>query len=316
MALLRLPLSRKSQLYQPARPAPICASHGHTFCGGAAIVTPCVHVPIASFSRATPGSARLRSSAVAPMLVALTRSSTRRDSARKIRCSGSPAYVPFSAPLDGVSSGGDPERILLFRAPVSAGPLKDDRDLLFGKMMMSDGVVFASPVYSFQVSGQMKIFLDRLGFVFHRPRFQRKAFTSVVIQAFFGGNDVMKYLDFVGGGIGFDVVKGACITGVEPQGERDRRKMDEALAALATRFHALLLRPARGPSLFRLWAFRWGRTAVARLSDKHGPDYQYYRDRGWLESDYYYPTRLGLLKRAAGAAFDVLAARSVKQRAA
>jgi multimeric flavodoxin WrbA len=195
-------------------------------------------------------------------------------------------------------------------------PLKDDRDLLFRKMMMSDGVVFASPVYSFQVSGQMKIFLDRLGFVFHRPRFQRKAFTSVVIQAFFGGNDVRKYLDFVGAGIGFDVVKGACITGVEPQGERDRRKMDEALAALAARFHALLLRPPPVPSLFRLWAFRWGRTAVARLSDKHGPDYEYYRDRGWLESDYFYPTRLGLLKRAAGSVFELLAARSVKQRAA
>jgi hypothetical protein len=112
----------------------------------------------------------------------------------------------------------------------------------------------------------MKIFLDRLGFVFHRPRFHRKTFTSVVIQAFFGGDDVVKYLDFVGGGIGFDVVKGACITGVEPQGERDRRKMDEALAALATRFHGRLSSPAPVPSLFRLWAFRWGRTAVARLA--------------------------------------------------
>ena len=48
---------------------------------------------------------------------------------------------------------------------------KDDRDMLIQKMMASDGVVFASPNYSFQVSGIMKGFLDRLGFVFHRPRF-------------------------------------------------------------------------------------------------------------------------------------------------
>lgn len=31
-------------------------------------------------------------------------------------------------------------------------PLKDDRDVLIEKMMASDGVVFASPNYSFQVS--------------------------------------------------------------------------------------------------------------------------------------------------------------------
>ena len=32
-------------------------------------------------------------------------------------------------------------------------PLKDDRDVLIEKMMASDGVIFASPNYSFQVSG-------------------------------------------------------------------------------------------------------------------------------------------------------------------
>jgi multimeric flavodoxin WrbA len=50
-------------------------------------------------------------------------------------------------------------------------PLKDDRDVMIEKMTASDGVVFATPNYSFQVSALMKIFLDRLGFVFHRPRF-------------------------------------------------------------------------------------------------------------------------------------------------
>lgn len=61
-------------------------------------------------------------------------------------------------------------------------PLKDDRDLLIGRMMSSDGVVLASPNYSFQVSAIMKIFLDRLGFVFHRPRFFGKAFTCARLE--------------------------------------------------------------------------------------------------------------------------------------
>jgi multimeric flavodoxin WrbA len=87
--------------------------------------------------------------------------------------------------------------------------LKDDRDVLIEKVMASDGVVFASPNYSFQVSAIMKTFLDRLGFAFHRPRFFGKTFTSIVAQGIYGGNKIVDYLDFVGFGLGFNTVKGS-----------------------------------------------------------------------------------------------------------
>src|SRR5215472_17838354 len=79
-------------------------------------------------------------------------------------------------------------------------PLKDDRDVLIEKMMASDGVIFATPNYSFHVSGLMKVFLDRLGFVFHRPQFHGKTFTSIVAQGIHGGGKIVKYLDFAGAG--------------------------------------------------------------------------------------------------------------------
>ncbi len=53
-------------------------------------------------------------------------------------------------------------------------PLKDDRDILIEKMKFSDGIVFATPNYSFNVSGYLKVFLDRLGFFFHRLYFLKK----------------------------------------------------------------------------------------------------------------------------------------------
>ena len=88
-------------------------------------------------------------------------------------------------------------------------PLKDDRDVLFEKVRVSDGVVLASPNYSFQVSAIMKIFLDRFGFAFHRPRYFGKTSTSIVAQGIYGGNKLVRYLDFVGKGLGFNTVKGA-----------------------------------------------------------------------------------------------------------
>lgn len=202
-------------------------------------------------------------------------------------------------------------------------PLEDDRDLLLEKMARADGVVLATPNYSFQVSGLMKVFLDRLGFALHRPRFHGKTFTSIVAEGLFGGRELVKYLDFVGGGLGFNVVKGSCITcrmnpntALDPLADDERRRMEETLARHARRFHERLAAPAfPAPSLLQLFGFRMARTSFALELGEQARDHAYYRDHGWFASDYYYPTRLGPLKRAAGAAFDRLAARSSRSRA-
>jgi multimeric flavodoxin WrbA len=184
-------------------------------------------------------------------------------------------------------------------------PLKDDRDGLIGKMMASDAVVFASPNYSFHVSALMKVFLDRLGFLFHRPRFHGKTATAIVVQGIFRGREIRKYLEFVAGGLGFKVVRGSVIHTLEPMTEKALQQMDKALAAQSRRFHEQLLRPAHpAPSLFGLMMFRMGRTGIRRGVGADKPDSVYYREQGWFESDYYYPTHLGPLKKAAGAFFD------------
>jgi multimeric flavodoxin WrbA len=194
-------------------------------------------------------------------------------------------------------------------------PLKDDRDLLIEKMMASDGVVLASPNYSFQVSGIMKLFLDRLGFVFHRPCFHNKAFTSIVVQGIFGGRKIAKYLDFVGKGLGFEVVKGSCSTAFEPMTEKERQKRDKVLVKQSARFYKQLLKPAgRLPGLFELWIFRMARTSIGIELDDTNRDYRYYSEKGWLKSDYYYPVRLGLFKKTAGKFFDSIAVRMAKAR--
>jgi len=194
-------------------------------------------------------------------------------------------------------------------------PLKDDRDVLIEKMMASDGVVFASPNYSFQVSAIMKTFLDRLGFAFHRPRFFGKTFTSIVAQGIYGGNKIVGYLDFVGNGLGFNTVKGSCITTLEPMTEKQRHKIDRVLAAQARRYYARLEKPAYPvPMLIHLMFFRLGRTKMRLELDDNFRDYTYYADKGWFESDYYYPTRLGLLKKGAGKLFDWVSASMTRAR--
>jgi multimeric flavodoxin WrbA len=242
-------------------------------------------------------------------------------------------YIATRQFLDNLQSFGDVQCEIVFLSEYNLGvcrgckrcflrgeeycALRDDRDLLVEKMMASDGVVFASPNYSFQVSAIMKTFLDRLGFVCHRPRFHGKTFTCIVAQGIYGGGKVVKYLDFLAGALGFNVVKGTCITALEPMVKKERCNMDEALARQSRRFHKQLARPTHPPpSILQILAFRMSRTSIKQTLGEDNRDYTYYRDHGWFDFPYYYPVKLGLFKRAVGVAFDWMATRVYQRREA
>lgn len=188
--------------------------------------------------------------------------------------------------------------------------LKDDRDRLIALMDASDGVIFATPNYSFQVSAIMKIFLDRLGFLFHRPRFFGKAWTGIVAQGIYGGKRITDYLDFVGDALGFTIVKGRCVTTREPISAKQQLQNDRIIERLARQFHGRLSKERlAAPSLLKLMIFRMSRTSIRLMLDDRYRDFHYFRDQGWFTSAYFYPVRLGPLKRALGAFFDWLARR-------
>jgi hypothetical protein len=161
----------------------------------------------------------------------------------------------------------------------------------------------------------MKMFLDRLGFVFHRPRFFGRAFTSIVVQGIYGGPKVVEYLDFVGNGLGFNTVKGSCIMSLEPATAKQQRETDGILAKQSERFYKRLIDPTPPvPTFLFLMIFRMSRTSMKLMLDDSCRDYRYWREQGWFETDYYYPTRLGLPKKLAGSLFDSISARRARTR--
>jgi len=187
-------------------------------------------------------------------------------------------------------------------------PLEDDRDVLMEKIRLSDGVVFATPNYNGQVSGIMKTFLDRFAFAFHRPRYFGKVYTSIVTYSFARGDKIVEYLDIFGMALGFNVVKGTCVSGLDPRTERNQQKIDRARARQAKQFYAGLAKLVYPvPSLLMLAVFRTFRSMIRRASDDSTCDYRYYAEKGWFESDYYYPTRLGPLKKVAGRLIESMA---------
>lgn len=188
-------------------------------------------------------------------------------------------------------------------------PLKDDRDMLLEKLERSDGVIFATPSYAFQVSARMKNFLDRAAFLFHRPRFFGKTFTAVVSQGVPMGGKIRRYLESTGANLGFDVVKGSCVWTLEPMTELQQKKLRMEVQKLSERFYRKLTCTVPStPSFLRLMQFRFTRTGI-RSADVKLFDYDYYRDKGWFASDYYHETPMGPIKKFAGHFFDFLGRR-------
>lgn len=180
-------------------------------------------------------------------------------------------------------------------------PLKDGRDYIFSKMMNSDGVIFATPVYSLQVTARLKNLLDRFGYVFHRPCFFHKSFMSIVTQGIYGEEGVLKYLNEVAHLWGFRVCSGLGLTVLwENPSPSDLKKIDDEAEKAAKRFYGSLTRSSDPiPSLKEVTRFRSVRTfhSIAALFPR---DHQYYKEKGWFDSDYYYETRLGWHKKLAG----------------
>ncbi len=194
-------------------------------------------------------------------------------------------------------------------------PLKDDRDVLLEKLHNSDGVIFATPSYSFQVTARMKNLLDRLAFIHHRPQFMGKTFTAIVTYGIFGGASIVKYLETNGENFGFHAARGCSLMTLGPITERQQIKISQEIEKASMRFYKELMRQMPPtPSFLRLLIFRLSRTIMKLARDEKSRDYRYYKENGWFESDYYYDVHLGFIKKTVGRFFDFLAQRMAKNR--
>jgi multimeric flavodoxin WrbA len=74
---------------------------------------------------------------------------------------------------------------------------EDDVPLVVGRMKDADAIVFASPVYLDNVSGQMKVFFDRLADAIHYQLLSGKYGCSVATTHMSGGGEVVAYQNHV-----------------------------------------------------------------------------------------------------------------------
>ncbi len=191
-------------------------------------------------------------------------------------------------------------------------PLDDDASDLEQRMKDADGVILATPVYSFQVSGLMKQFIDRHSYICHRPRFFRQKALILTSTGAVGTKDVLKYLDLVARIWGFDIAAKVGIVShpqMGPLPPERAQKNERKLQAAAGVFLAALQRGTRSrPGLMDVIIFHVGRAPAGELGDRGNPaDRNYWTAQGWLEDGkrYYVDVPVNPIYHALGRLVEV-----------
>jgi len=169
-------------------------------------------------------------------------------------------------------------------------PVKDDKDMIAQKIEDADGVIFVSPVYSMHVSYLFKQFVDRFACTFHRPRYFGKYALTVAVAGNIGLKETNKYLKDMAVAWGFEVVdelgyrmapKRTPMRAIASQEDRT----DEAVRNFYT---AINEQKPRKLTFKDHFTFRIMQASYARLESMSPTDYQYWKDKGWLEKDTVY----------------------------
>ena len=167
---------------------------------------------------------------------------------------------------------------------------------LLNKMMESDIVIFASPVYEQHVTALMKNFYDNFAFMFHRPRFFEKKAILVSSTGGSGLKETLDYMKMCAIGWGFQIagVVGVCGPTLKRDSvyrEEVQRKIDSLVEKVCCN------KKAASPSLFQIAMFRAMQLKAQKSSEKKNIEYEYWQERGWFHQHYYTEDKMGLFKR-------------------
>ena len=174
-------------------------------------------------------------------------------------------------------------------------PLKDDRDMIIEEISAADGIILASPVHVNHISALMKQFIDRLGFLAHRPRFFDKYVMVMAIGGGFGADKANEYMRGMFSVFGLNVVSSLELY-IASKKERDNPYYHEKTINAVNKLIDGIKKgqgnpPA--PTMLKLIYFNIFK-AISELNKNEGPaDYEFYKDK----TDYIYDTKINPFKK-------------------
>ncbi len=180
----------------------------------------------------------------------------------------------------------------------NACPRKDDASMILEEMHSADGLIFASPGYSHQVSGLYKNFMDRFMYLDHLPEFVGVPALIVSTVGGDGAGVIPKYMANMGiTWWGCEIVGQMGIPFLYFKiSNKYHKKMMKKIETTAVDFYNELNNniPKR-PSFKQYWCFRFNKMETVSNIEGCPGRYKFWKSRGWIEADYYYDTKVKLI---------------------
>jgi len=173
--------------------------------------------------------------------------------------------------------------------------LKDDRDMIVGKIAEADGLILASPVYSHMVSALIKNFFERLGYLAHRPLFFNKFAMSMVTYSGYGAEEALKYMDKMLSAFGFNPAPSLELQfrpGKMPE-KHTELNMEKSKRVVKILMEKIERGEKNKPSLKKMIPYNIFKYVSRLDKDLMKADHEYYKDKG----DFYYETKIPFHKK-------------------
>lgn len=172
--------------------------------------------------------------------------------------------------------------------------LTDDVSNIMEKIKLSDGIILTSPVYMENVSGSLKIFLDRTCKWFHRPEIYGKPTLVIATTKGSGLKTTLKYLErvvvqwggFNAGKIGRDI-----------RTIDDKIKISECKSFIN---HMNMDKKDYSPSLTSLIHFQVQKVLAKKVGYL---DSEYWIEKNWNSEVYYFECKINFLKSITAKSF-------------
>lgn len=195
-----------------------------------------------------------------------------------------------------------------FQKSETACPCNDDIYIIKKKLLNSDGIIFASPVYAYHVTAPMKRIIDRLSYLFHRQELVAKPALIVVTTGGSGHKQTAKYLKMTACGWGCNLLGELKI--ISPMFFEDKnlksawgysedyyKSSFNNLKKMSGNFaKAIMTKKPPTPSFYDIFMFQCLRSKT--FTSK--ADHDFWEVKGWMNSHYFYDVKLNPIKLAFG----------------
>jgi len=166
-------------------------------------------------------------------------------------------------------------------------PLKDDREKIVKEMINADGVLFASPVYTMQITALMKNFFERVGYIDHRPIFYGKYAMLMAVCAGFGADSANDYMDGMCSIFGFSIASSVELK-VASKSENEKAYNYKLTTEAFDKFITTIKENKGQPpkiTLTQLIYYNVFRTLSEMQKDMYKADYKFYKDKTDIPSN-------------------------------